>query len=203
MGDKVVFNTLGMTGSWNNVETKHTRIKITTTKDSVLCFNDIRNFGTFQIKSKEDLNKKLSSIGPDMLFNPPTPKEFLSILRKKNNKNICDVLMNQNVISGVGNYIKAESLWYSRINPYAQVKNLTDVNLVTLRLAIIYVINKSYQEQGATIKSYYTFSGEEGNASEGFVVYGRQKDYNGHIVTKDQTPDKRTTHWVESRQVIG
>ena len=192
-----------MTGSWNNVETKHTRIKITTTKDLVLCFNDIRNFGTFQIKSKEDLNKKLSSIGPDMLFNPPTPKEFLRILRKKNNRNICDVLMNQNIISGVGNYIKAESLWYSRINPHVPVKNLTDVNLMTLRLAIIYVINKSYQEQGATIKSYYTFSGEEGNASEGFVVYGRKKDYNGHIVTKDQTPDKRTTHWVKSRQIIG
>lgn len=203
LGEKVVFNTLGMTGSWNNVETKHTRIKITTTKDLVLCFNDIRNFGTFQIKSKKDLNKKLNSIGPDMLFNPPTPKEFLNILRKKNNRNICDVLMNQNVISGVGNYIKAESLWYSRINPHVTIKNLTDSNLVTLRLAIIYVINKSYQKQGATIKSYYTFSGEQGNAAEGFVVYGKQKDYNGHMVIKEQTPDKRTTHWVKSRQIIG
>ena len=203
LDDKVIFNTLGMTGSWNNLETKHTRIKITTNDDLILCFNDIRNFGTFHIKSKDELEKKLSSIGPDMLFNPPSSKDFVNILRKKNNKNICETLMNQNVISGVGNYIKAESLWYSRINPHALIKNLTDINLVTLRLAIIYVINKSYQEQGATIKSYYTFSGEEGSASEGFVVYGRKTDYNGHNVTKDQTPDNRTTHWVKSRQIIG
>jgi formamidopyrimidine-DNA glycosylase len=203
LDSKVVFNTLGMTGSWNNVETKHTRIKITTTKNLILCFNDIRNFGTFQIKSKKDLRKKLASIGPDMLFSPPSSQEFINIFRKKDSKNICDVLMNQNVVSGVGNYIKAESLWYSRINPHTLLKNLTDRNLETLRAAIIYVINKSYQEQGATIKSYYTFSGEEGNATKGFVVYGRQTDYNGHIVSKDQTPDKRTTHWVKSRQIIG
>lgn len=203
LGEKIVFNTLGMTGSWNNTETKHTRIKIVTEDNLTLCFNDIRNFGTFQVKTRQDLKKKLSSIGPDMLFNPPTQQEFLKILRKKNSRNICDVLMNQNVISGVGNYIKAESLWYSRINPHATIKDLTDVNLLTLRLAIIYVINKSYQEQGATIKSYYTFSGEEGSATQGFVVYGRQRDYNGHVVVKDQTPDKRTTHWVKSRQTLG
>jgi len=192
-----------MTGSWNNLETKHTRIKITTDDGLTLCFNDIRNFGTFRIKFKKDLEKKLSSIGPDMLFDPPSAKDFIRILRKRDNKNICSALMNQNVVSGVGNYIKAESLWYSRINPHALIKNLTDVNLMTLRLSIIYVINKSYKEQGATIKSYYTFSGEEGSATKGFVVYGRQRDYNGHVVTKNTTPDQRTTHWVKSRQVLG
>lgn len=192
-----------MTGSWNRIETNHTRIKLTFEDNAVLCFNDIRNFGTFQIKSRKDLEKKLSSIGPDMLFSPPNAHDFVRLLRKKDNKNICIVLMNQSIISGVGNYIKAESLWYSRINPHVPIKNLTDNNLVTLRLAIIYVINKSYEEQGASIKSYYTFSGEEGDAVKGFVVYGRQKDYNGHTVIKDQTPDKRTTHWVKNRQLIG
>jgi len=58
LGDKVIFNTLGMTGSWNNLETKHTRIKITTDDGLTLCFNDIRNFGTFRIKFKKDLEKK-------------------------------------------------------------------------------------------------------------------------------------------------
>ena len=111
--------------------------------------------------------------------------------------------MNQNVISGVGNYIKAESLWYSRINPHAIIKDLTDENLVILEKAIKFVINKSYDEQGASIQSYYTFDGESGNATQGFVVYGKDKDYNGHNVIKEETLDKRTTHWVKERQTIG
>lgn len=192
-----------MTGSWNKSKSLHSRIQIDFEDFDSLFFNDIRNFGTFQLKTKEDLNKKLKSLGPDMLISPPTYEDFIKILRKKNSKNICDVIMNQSVISGVGNYIKAESLWFSRINPNAFVKDLTDSNLMTLCASIKFVINKSYNEQGASIKDYYTFEGEEGNAVEGFVVYGRDKDFNNMRVIKTQTPDNRTTHWVKERQTIG
>ena len=197
----VVFNTLGMTGNWSKEKSKHSRIKFDFYENDTLYFNDIRNFGTFQIKTQSDLKKKLKSIGPDMLSSPPS--DFVSRLRKYNHKNICDVLMNQKVISGVGNYIKAESLWYSRINPNAYIKDLTDNNLEALDKAIRFVISKSYQEQGASIQSYYTFDGDSGNAVKGFVVYGRSKDYNGHNVIKETTLDKRTTHWVKERQIIG
>ena len=201
LGDIIAFNTLGMTGSWSREKLKHSRIEFNFYENDSLYFNDIRNFGTFQVKTRFDLEKKLKSIGPDMLSSPPS--DFVSRLRKHNHKNICDILMNQKVISGVGNYIKAESLWYSRINPYTLIKDLTDENLKVLDKAIRFVINKSYNEQGASIQSYYTFDGESGSAVSGFVVYGKSKDYNGHCVIKETTPDKRTTHWVKERQIIG
>lgn len=197
-----VFNTLGMTGSWSANKNKQSRIEIEFKDTSKLYFSDTRNFGTFQIKSKVELDKKLKSIGFDMLSNPPSIEDFIKVLRKRNHKNICEVLMNQNIISGVGNYLKAESLWYSRINPHAKVENLTDINLDMLYKAIIYTINKSYQSQGATIKSYYTFDGEAGSSSHDFVVYGKFKDYNGDEVIKEETLDKRTTHWSPARQTI-
>ena len=203
LDDIVVFNTLGMTGSWSRTKKNHSRIEIKFYENDTLYFNDIRNFGTFQIKDKEVLFKKLKSLGPDMLSSPPSSSQFISLLRKKSNKDICSVLMNQNVISGVGNYIKAESLWYSRINPHAIISSLTDENIETLRKAILFVINKSYQQQGASIKDYYTFDNEVGLATSGFVVYGKLKDCNGHTVIKEQTLDKRTTHWVRERQVYG
>ena len=111
--------------------------------------------------------------------------------------------MNQKVISGIGNYIKAESLWYARINPHSLIKDLTDINLKTLYKAVLFVIRKSYAKQGASIKDYYTFDQEQGSATSEFVVYGRKKDYNGHNVIKEETLDKRTTHWVKERQIIG
>ena len=45
--------------------------------------------------------------------------------------------------------------------------------------------------------------GNSGNAAQGFAVYGRVKDYNGCKVIKEVTLDKRTTHWVKERQIIG
>ncbi len=201
LDDLIIFNTLGMTGNWSRTKTKHSRIEIEFYENDKLYFNDIRSFGTFQIKTRSDLEKKLKSIGPDMLSNPPN--NFVNLLRKYNHKNICCVLMNQNIVSGIGNYIKAESLWYSRINPYSFIKDLTDENLITLDKAIRFVINKSYSQQGATIQNYYTFNGESGSATQSFVVYGRKRDYNKYKVVKETTPDNRTTHWVKERQIIG
>ena len=189
-----------MTGAWTKNKNTHTRILFKFDDGSELCFNDMRNFGTFQIKNQDDLDKKLKSIGPDMLSAPPN--NFVEILRKHNKKNICVALMNQKVISGVGNYIKAESLWYSRINPNATIKDLTDNNLQLLDKAIRFVMLKSYGSLGASIKDYYTFDEQEGSATTGFVVYGRKTDYNGNKVEKLTTLDKRTTHYSPARQTI-
>lgn len=192
-----------MTGSWGTRQGTHSRIQISFADNSSIFFNDIRSFGTFQVKTKVELNKKLKSIGPDMLSSPPRFDNFLSIMRKKSNKNICDAIMSQNIISGVGNYIKAESLWLSRIFPFAQIKDLTDDHLKLLYYAILFVINASYKSQGATLQTYYTFDDEKGSYVDNLYVYGRKKDFNGFDVIKAQTPDKRTTHYVKVRQING
>ena len=199
--ENAIFNSLGMTGSWSRVEKTHSRIKITFDDDDVVYFNDIRNFGTFQIKTKDELTKKKKSIGPDMLNDPP--HNFIEILRKKNNKNICEVIMNQKVVSGVGNYIKAESLWLAKINPHSTIKNLTDNDLKRLELAIREVITKSYKSQGASLKTYTNFDNETGEATDFFKVYSKKFDSLGNKVIKEETPDKRTTHWSRDRQIFG
>ena len=198
----IIFNTLGMTGSWSLTKTQHSRISIEFETNETIYFNDIRSFGTFQVKIKDDLNKKLKSIGPDMLSAPPSCKDFTSILRKKDNKNICEVLMNQNVVSGIGNYIKAESLWLSRINPFASIKDLTDDHLRVLYFAVLFVIRNSYASQGATLQTYYTFDDEKGSYVDQLYIYGKKKDWHGYDVIKAETPDKRTTHY-SRRQIIG
>ena len=197
----IAFNTLGMTGSWGKNKQKHARIEMSFQDGSKLYFTDIRNFGTFQIKSKEDLYKKLKSIGPDMLSNPPS--NFSEIMRKYNHKNICEVLMNQKIISGVGNYIKAECLWFSKINPNAKIENLKDNDLKTLEKAILFVMKRSYSSLGASFKTYYTFEGEKGSATERFAVYNKKIDICGNVVLKEETKDKRVTHWSPKRQTIG
>lgn len=202
-GDIVLFNTLGMTGSWGKSKTKHSRIEFVFADDSYLYFNDMRSFGTLSVSDHSSLKKKLRSIGPDMLSDPPDESNFIKIMRKHNGKNICKTLMSQNVVSGIGNYIKAESLWLSCINPFAQISSLTDTNLAKLYYAVLFTIRSSYASQGATLKTYYTFDNEKGTYGDYLYVYGKKLDYNGYKVEKSETPDKRTTHYVKERQTIG
>ena len=191
-----VWNTLGMTGTWSNQKSKHSRIKFTL-NDSVVFYNDMRNFGTFKfVKGKFELIKKLNSLGPDMLSNPPTDEVFIDIMRKKKEWTLAKALMNQSVVSGVGNYIKADALWLSKLSPNRFIKDCSASELATLNSSIQSVMNESYKSGGATIKSYKNFEGEIGNYSERMLVYGRKTDSHGNEVIKETTQDGRTTHWV-------
>ena len=68
--DYYMFNTLGMSGMWTNVRTTHARVCFLFKDAEPLYFTDIRNFGTLKIvTSEKELNKKLNSLGPDVLSN--------------------------------------------------------------------------------------------------------------------------------------
>ena len=195
-----IWNTLGMTGSWSFEKGKHSRLKIEVDGVSVY-FNDQRNFGTVKIvRGKEFLIDKLKSLGPDMLYEDVEDEVFIQRLRKKNHFNICKALMDQSVIAGVGNYIKADSLWLARLNPHLCVSEINDERLARLNESIKSVIRESFKSGGATIKSYKSLKGEIGEYSSRFLVYNRKIDPDGNEVVKDLTPDGRRTYWVPTAQ---
>ena len=196
-----LWNTLGMTGSWGAAERKHSRVKFTFDDGTVVYFNDQRNFGTLKfVRGKHQLIEKLQSLGPDMLSEEVTPENFISRLRKKNSQNICKVLMDQSVVCGIGNYVKADSLWLAKISPHLNVSDISDSDLSLLNNCIKKVLRESYESGGATIKTYENFDGEKGEYAEQFLVYNRKTDSDGNEVVREHTPDGRTTHWSPKRQ---
>ena len=108
--------------------------------------------------------------------------------------------MNQKTVAGVGNYIKAEVLWLSKVSPLRRVADLKEAEIVSLRDNIQKVIRTSYQNGGATIKSFYGADGSVGTYSSRFLVYNQKTDPYDNPVTKTKTPDGRTTHWVPEVQ---
>ena len=167
-----------------------------------LYFTDIRNFGTLKVvNSVRELNKKLKSLGPDVLS--PSGMDA-SIFRKrflsKPNKTITECLMNQSVISGVGNYLKAEILYASQISPHRLCKDITSKEYGTLFDACYWLPRLSYKMGGATLTTYRQPNGEEGLYSRRFAVYNQKQDPLGNEVIKESTKDKRTTHWVPAVQ---
>jgi formamidopyrimidine-DNA glycosylase len=200
-----MWNTLGMTGSWG-FQSAHQRVRFTVRKDQninhEIFFSDIRNFGTIKFSdSKKELSKKLNSIGPDMLSDPPAFESFKTIILSQGHKNICKTLMDQSNISGVGNYVKAESLYLSKLSPHRNCSSLSEKELMLLYLSIKSVLSESYTSGGSTLKTYRDLYGNVGSYSGRFLVYGKSIDPLGNKVSTVETPDGRTTHWVPSIQI--
>ena len=161
----------------------------------------MRNFGTLKfINSKDDLEKKLKELGPDMFEKETTFEIFKKAVKAKGKWNITKVLMDQKIISGVGNYIKSESLYRSAISPHRDVNSISDEELKTLFKEIKYVIDQSYFHQGASVRDYTDVEDKKGDYHEHFVVYGKEKDIYGNPVKRFTSEDKRTTHWVPEIQ---
>jgi len=196
-----LFSTLGMTGMWSGKQSKHARFVMFFDDGSEVYYNDVRNFGTLKfIDDKKVLDKKLKSLGPDILTTTIDDKDYKKRFTSKPNKTIAECLMNQSVVSGVGNYLKAEILYCSKVSPHRKVKDISDTEWTSLHSNTITQSRRSYKFGGATIANYRQPNGKEGLYNRRFAVYNQKTDPAGLKVIKEQTADKRTTHWVPEVQ---
>lgn len=196
-----IWSTLGMTGRWSDRESKYSRVKFKFNCGTTVYFDDIRNFGTLKfVYGANILKTRLEKLGPDMLSEDVESMKFVNCLRKKDRWNITKALMDQTIVAGIGNYIKAEALWLSEINPNRKVSDLTDGELMLLNEAVKDIMRQSYNSGGATFLTHKNFSEEKGDYSSRFLCYNRKQDAEGNRVIKTRTEDGRTTHWSPDKQ---
>lgn len=204
--DTTMWVTLGMSGYWSSYQTPHAHFRIdfmdSNNELNAVYFIDQRRFGTIKFShNKTELAKKLKSLGLDLLNEEPEIEEFIEIISKKPERSVCEVLMDQRVCSGVGNYIKCEVLYRSRISPYRKVKDLSRSEFGKLYSWTKKIIKASYLQGGASIRNYRRLTGEIGDFVFEFEVYAQKQDPHGNPVVREETLDKRTTHWVPSLQL--
>lgn len=203
-----MFNTFGMTGQWSLQPSKHVCFKLkisdkdSSKPSSFIYFNDPRHFGTIKFTNKkQDLLDKLSELGWDPLTNNLDQNlKWLTYTLSQTKKPIGQVLMDQTVFAGVGNYIRAEALYKSAMSPWRMSNTLTKQDIESLSKAIIDVMRESYAHQGATILTYKDAYGAEGKYSSCFKVYNKKFDPLGNMIKSESTPDGRTIHWCPNIQ---
>lgn len=192
-----MFCTFGMSGQFSPKKGKHPALGITFTDGSEIYFNDPRHFGTIKfVKGEANLRKKLAELGWDPLGDSD-PTGYVYAMRKvcATNKPIGQLLMDQKLFAGVGNYIRAEALYQAKMSPWRPGSSINREEMVQLFSALEEVMEESYQHQGATIHTYATPYGEEGKYSSCFKVYGQKVDPLGNPIIKEETPEGRTIHW--------
>ena len=205
-----MYTTLGMSGNFKLQPSKHTRLGFYFDDDSAVYYNDMRNFGTVKFVFQEtDHERKLQSIGPDMLNNPCTLSEFIRIARRKPNWTVVKWLMDQAQISGVGNIYKSESLFLAGLAPQRLMETFSDEELEKLYYAVCKVLSASYESGGATLRNYSDLYNNHGqytrfasNPNEmvearggRVMVYNQKQDIYGNPVQRVKLNDGRTTFW--------
>ena len=198
--DLFMWNSLGMSGGWRDHRGKHAHFSFKFSDGSEVFFDDVRRFGNIEFISFERLLEKLTKVGPDMLNSDVQYSEFKERLYRSPEKNICKALMDQKVISGVGNYIKSEALYRAGISPHRKIKEIPDYKLEALCDWIKAICRKSYEQGGATLATYTDMDNNHGDFVFSFKVYRKDVDPIGNSVVHETTPDGRMTHWVPEIQ---
>lgn len=189
----------GMEGSWCEEENnKHIILTFTFEDGYQIHFQDSRRFGTFKLYSSEkELQQYLQTTGPDVMKATPEEIQERFSLNKVQNKPLCEVLMDQSVLSGIGNYLRADIMYTAELSPHRTISSLNDDELNVLSRACISIPRKSYRQQATTCGNYESFIHSGGYTP---IVYGRSS-VKGNTVLYFQDKNKRTVWWVPKVQL--
>jgi formamidopyrimidine-DNA glycosylase len=153
---------------------KHTHAIIHLDKKGMLYYNDVRKFGRLKVIKTEDIEKHglIGKMGPEP-FNGLTAKLFLEILSKSSTA-IKVLLMNQNIIAGIGNIYANDACYFAKIHPKKPANKLSNIEKKKLYDAIISVLKKGIEVGGASELSYVKPDGTDGSYQKHFLAYDKK-----------------------------
>ena len=183
---------LGMTGGWSKENIKHCHFRVFDNRKE-LFFKDVRKFGKMKIITQTEKNNKFNPFF-DILNPVYNNKKHVKFLREKirKEKSICSLIMDQKYFPGVGNYIKSEGLYLSKIHPEEKWKNLKSRKINSLIKNIQKVMHGSYAKGGAELKDFKN----PFNVSDfSLKIYGKKFTDKNNPVTPILTSDQRKS-WI-------
>jgi endonuclease-8 len=175
-------------------------------KKGSLFFFDTLSYGTISLSNDEKkLEKKLKNIGPDIMDKDFSVKIFKQQIMKQEKKKIGIVLVNQKLISGIGNYLRADILWVAKISPHRLVGDLTEKEIKKIYRASRNLTWSDYDKKKGKKLGIITKKFKSPHFYEReFFVYNEEKDIKGNLVQKEELYEgsqKRIIYWVPTVQI--
>ena len=164
-------------GALNDPQNRFIHLLFKLSGKKMLALSDLRKFARITVLSSKEIsqNPSLKEIGID-----PTSSNFtwqrlekiLTPLRRK----IKIILMDQHLISGIGNIYANEILWEAKINPWKEGKALTKQEIKRLFRAIKKILKAAIRYQGASVAddTYRMLNGKSGKYVRFLKVYQRE-----------------------------
>ncbi|WP_088042991.1 DNA-formamidopyrimidine glycosylase [Bacillus sp. EAC] len=153
----------------------HTHVRFLFEDGTELRYQDVRKFGTMHLftKGEEYRQSPLAKLGPE-----PFSDEFTANYLKKKiqntNRKIKVVLLDQELVVGLGNIYVDEVLFRSGIHPETPASQLKLKQIKLLAETITATLHEAVELGGSTIRSYVNSQGKVGTFQDIIKVYGRK-----------------------------
>ncbi len=154
----------------------HARIIFHLDDGNALIYRDSRMFGMYYLSDELHYQNLdfVKKVGKEPFF--LDAKELFNNIKKHPETEIKTVLLNQEVIAGLGNIYVDETLFKSRINPCSKAKYLTLDDVSVILKNAIEVLNAAILKGGSTIKSYKSIDDVDGHFQTDLLVYGKANE---------------------------
>jgi formamidopyrimidine-DNA glycosylase len=182
---QVLMAHLGMSGQFliqekDRPPAKHVRAqfelkKSLRTRD--LVFNDQRTFGWLSV---EELTDGVPSSASHIAYDPFDPHfDYQATIAKmaKRNIRIKTALLNQEIMSGVGNIYADEALWRAKVHPESMTSELSRKKIATVIDSATEVMREAIAKGGTSFDDLYiNVNGESGFFEQSLSAYGREDE---------------------------
>lgn len=157
---------------------KHARVRLLMPKGQELRYIDQRSFGHLWFVppdcAPEQVMTGLTRLGPEPFSDEFSVAYFQAKLRDRQ-RPIKNMLLDQELVAGIGNIYADESLFLSGIHPTTICANLKPKPIEKLHQNIRRVLQESIDAQGTTFSDFRTVEGINGNYGGKAWVYGQDK----------------------------
>ena len=154
---------------------KHTHVVFDLNDGRQLRYNDMRKFGRMRLVKTGDENQLsgIAKLGPEPLSDDFTAENLYSRLKKKR-KEIKPALLDQTLVTGLGNIYVDEVLWMSKIHPETPANHLSKDEARLLHDSIVKELKTAIKAGGTTIRSYTDAFQHTGSFQFDLNVYGKE-----------------------------
>ncbi|GAA0456390.1 DNA-formamidopyrimidine glycosylase [Alkalibacillus silvisoli] len=209
--DDVLISHLRMEGKYGVFDSHesfdhHTHVIFRLNNGKELRYKDVRKFGTMHLKpiGNELDTAPLNKLGLEPFSENFSPNYLFERLQKTS-RLIKPTLLDQTIVTGLGNIYVDEALFKSHIHPERVASSLTFEECTKLQKKTVEVLSSAVEKGGTSIRSYLNSLGEIGMFQLELTVY----DQTGEPCVTCLTPIVKTkvggrgTHFCPTCQIIG
>ncbi len=158
----------------DNLVQKSTRLLLDLDDGHQLRLVDSRRFAMINLVDEQELNTRLplGELGPEAISDQFTLEFFRRVLQGTR-RQIKALLLDQRVVSGLGNIYSDESLFAARIHPLRPASSLSPQEVERLYRAIRTILPEAIRLRGTTTRAYRDVLGRKGGYQEKLKVVAR------------------------------
>lgn len=144
-------------GKWmirnrGNVPNSNRQLRVAIHNDKKSAFlysaSDIEMLKDEEVENHQYIQK----LGPDVIHPDTTHEDILERYTNDKfvNRKLTTLLLDQGFISGIGNYLRSEILFYSGVHPFQKLRECSEKQVKKLANATILLSRRSYETKGIT-----------------------------------------------------